>query len=49
MQQFALDFTEMKLGRPHQMRFGAYSLYSGKSPEAKKLASTDSGTQSVLQ
>jgi selenium-binding protein 1 len=25
--QFAIDFTAEKLGRPHQMRFGAYSLY----------------------
>ncbi|MGB0848777.1 MAG: selenium-binding protein SBP56-related protein [Thiolinea sp.] len=27
-EQFALDFNELKLGRPHQMRFGAYSLYA---------------------
>ncbi len=27
-QQFAIDFTQEKLGRAHQMRFGAYSLYS---------------------
>lgn len=26
-QQFAIDFTAEKLGRPHQMRFGAYALY----------------------
>ena len=26
--QFALDFYAEKLGRPHQMRFGAYSLYA---------------------
>ena len=26
-QLFAIDFTEQKLGRPHQMRFGAHSLY----------------------
>ncbi|XSG86649.1 MAG: selenium-binding protein SBP56-related protein [Methylohalobius sp. ZOD2] len=25
--EFAIDFVEEKLGRPHQMRFGAYSLY----------------------
>ncbi|GAB4355576.1 MAG: selenium-binding protein SBP56-related protein [Methylohalobius crimeensis] len=25
--EFAIDFIEEKLGRPHQMRFGAYSLY----------------------
>jgi selenium-binding protein 1 len=24
---FAIDFKKEKLGRPHQMRFGAYSLY----------------------
>ncbi len=28
--QFAIDFTAEKLGRAHQMRFGAYSLYSQK-------------------
>ena len=49
VQQFALDFTELKLGRPHQMRFGAYSLYTGKSPEAEKLAGTVDGEQSLLQ
>jgi len=27
-EQFALDFNELKLGRPHQMRFGAHSLYA---------------------
>ena len=27
IEQFVIDFTEMKLGRPHQMRFGAHSLY----------------------
>lgn len=26
-QQFAIDFMAAQLGRPHQMRFGAYSLY----------------------
>lgn len=25
--KFTIDFTAEKLGRPHQMRFGAYSLY----------------------
>ena len=29
--KFALDFVELGLGYPHQMRFGAYALY-GKSP-----------------
>lgn len=28
-QQFAVDFIKEKLGRAHQMRFGAYSLYAG--------------------
>jgi methanethiol oxidase len=33
-QQFAIDFTKEKLGRAHQMRFGAYALYGKdvKSP-----------------
>jgi len=29
---FSIDFTAAKLGRPHQMRFGAYALYGRKSP-----------------
>ena len=29
--KFAIDFYAKKLGRPHQMRFGAYSLYA-KAP-----------------
>lgn len=28
--KFTVDFYKMKLGRAHQMRFGAYSLYSQK-------------------
>ena len=28
--EFTIDFYELKLGRSHQMRFGAYSLYSQK-------------------
>ncbi len=31
--QFTLDFTKEKLGRAHQMRFGAYSLYGKHAPE----------------
>ena len=31
--RFAIDFIAEKLGRPHQMRFGAYSLYAKKPPE----------------
>ena len=49
VEQFALDFNKLKLGRAHQMRFGAYSLYSGKSPEANALAATDTGLESLLQ
>ncbi len=32
-QQFAIDFIKEKLGRAHQMRFGAYSLYASKQNE----------------
>lgn len=35
-QQFAIDFNAEKLGRPHQMRFGARSLYSGKARQPNK-------------
>jgi selenium-binding protein 1 len=28
--RFAIDFTREKLGRPHEMKFGAYSLYKSK-------------------
>ncbi len=36
VEKFALDFNKLKLGRAHQMRFGAYSLYGLHSPEEKK-------------
>jgi selenium-binding protein 1 len=40
VEQFAIDFTAGKLGRPHQMRFGAYSLYAGAgTPAAGQPAS----------
>jgi selenium-binding protein 1 len=32
--KFAVDFTAEKLGRPHQMRFGAYALYARSSEQA---------------
>ncbi|MBT3548842.1 MAG: selenium-binding protein, partial [Gammaproteobacteria bacterium] len=35
--KFTIDFAKEKLGMPHQMRFGAYSLYS-KTPDNKNLA-----------
>lgn len=31
VKQFEIDFIKEKLGRAHQMRFGAYSLYAKKS------------------
>lgn len=31
-EQFSIDFVEAKLGLPHQMRFGAYSLYGKTNP-----------------
>jgi len=39
-QQFAINFIKQKLGRAHQMRFGAYSLYAQKpaQPEQSVLA-----------
>lgn len=33
VEKFKVDFIKEKLGRAHQMRFGAYSLYAKKSPE----------------
>ncbi|EEF80443.1 methanethiol oxidase [Methylophaga thiooxydans] len=36
-EQFTLDFTKEKLGRAHQMRFGAYSLY-GKQAKTENNA-----------
>lgn len=43
-QQFAIDFIKAKLGRAHQMRFGAYSLYAGLNTDNSlaKLAQLDS-------
>ena len=38
--KFAIDFTAQKLGRPHQMRFGAYSLYAKAPQQGRGLAST---------
>jgi selenium-binding protein 1 len=30
--KFSIDFIAQKLGRPHQMRFGAYALYGRQAP-----------------
>ena len=40
VEKFSIDFNALKLGRAHQMRFGAYSLYSNASPveSTSKLA-----------
>jgi selenium-binding protein 1 len=38
-EQFSIDFVKEKLGRAHQMRFGAYSLYAkNKSTDKAQLA-----------
>jgi selenium-binding protein 1 len=36
--KFSIDFIAEKLGTPHQMRFGAYSLYGKQSPSLKNVA-----------
>lgn len=36
--RFTIDFLGEKLGRPHQMRFGAYALYAGTAPAAVPVA-----------
>ena len=40
--QFSIDFVAENLGSPHQMRFGAYSLYGKSNPE---LQSTELAQQ----
>ncbi len=35
--EFSIDFIKEKLGRAHQMRFGAYSLYAQKPSESEKF------------
>ena len=34
--QLTIDFLAEKLGYPHQMRFGAYSLYGQKAPQTPR-------------
>lgn len=38
--KFEIDFAAEKLGRPHQMRFGAYALYSNRTstPESRLVS-----------
>ena len=40
-EKFAIDFNELKLGRAHQMRFGAYSLYGLNRPEGREVKVAD--------
>ncbi len=46
-EKFAIDFIAQKLGRPHQMRFGARSLYSGFDNPARSanLALRQAGSE----
>jgi selenium-binding protein 1 len=39
--RFQIDFLAEELGLPHQMRFGAYSLYGKKPPSAASSARAD--------
>lgn len=41
--KFAIDFLAEKLGRPHQMRFGAHALYANslQSPVERAVAAAD--------
>ena len=39
--KFEIDFLEMKLGMAHQMRFGAYSLYSKAEPDGPSVKLAD--------
>jgi len=41
--QFTIDFLAENLGRPHQMRFGAYSLYGQTPPGLASTAVTTEG------
>lgn len=38
--QFHIDFNKEKLGRPHQMRFGAYSLYAQAPSQVERSIET---------
>jgi len=39
--QFSIDFIEEKLGRPHQMRFGAYALYGLQRDGTQQIATPE--------
>jgi selenium-binding protein 1 len=36
--RFSIDFTAQKLGRPHQMRFGAYALFGRRGADRSESA-----------
>ena len=39
--KWTIDFYKEKLGRAHQMRFGAYSLYTSKQNKGKEVTMLD--------
>jgi len=41
--EFSIDFVAENLGLPHQMRFGAYSLYGKSNPLVSNVESAASG------
>ena len=36
--KLTIDFIAQRLGYPHQMRFGAYSLYGKRGPSPARFA-----------
>ena len=44
-EQFAIDFIAEKMGRPHQMRFGARSLYARQQPSGRSAELVHSDPQ----
>ncbi|MGA7983293.1 MAG: selenium-binding protein SBP56-related protein [Chromatiaceae bacterium] len=47
--QFEIDFYKEKLGRAHQMRFGAYSLYAKRSDDPHVKGPAVAATESIHQ
>lgn len=48
-EQFAIDFYKEKLGRAHQMRFGAYSLYAQRDDRTGETDGQASGITQLTQ
>ena len=48
VEKFAIDFKAEKLGRAHQMRFGAYSLYTQNTPETVERALAQAPVQQSI-